>query len=376
MGTTEHCATHTDNFHMWHLGQYATKGLQSFAEDGLTSHLTDELSQNSAISSIFGANALSEGTGTASSVLAMHSTSTKVRRDRLIHTIKRVMNALKMVEVLGKTVTLPQDQLSYGPMFETKNVLKKYDFFQISIVIKIIPSPDWFVGVDGISLHDGLKWVKAASFELYPIDAGTDKGLTFTSPNFAESPAKSISRIYWNRPSHPAASFQYPGGGLPSLGRLTFTQISTNEFQRLTTGQKYILNSIVKTDKWNDLSKENSKIDLTKLAGILGEKKLTVLADQPQDLPTDCRVSSWGDWKCDRQRCGVGILKRYRYIRVAPKYGGKICPVLVEMKPYSLHGLNSKRRNCIKRKLEKETRKFTKQQRKRVGYKFKSVKNI
>ncbi|XP_033106260.1 spondin-2-like [Anneissia japonica] len=308
-------ATHTENFHIWQIGHLATKGLKRFAEDGLTSHLTDELSQNSAIFSVFGANALSEGTGTSSAVFALHSKTTK-----------------------------------------------------ISLVVKIIPSPDWFVGVDSINLHDGLGWSRSAKFNLYPIDAGTDKGLAFTSPNFAESPAKCISRIYWNRPSHPASSFRYPTTrGLPPLGQLTFSEISAGEFDKLKMSQKYRLNSIVMADRW----KETSDIDLSKLANILGEKKHT-FADQPKDLPiiTDCKVTPWGRWsKCDKRRCGVGILKRFRYIKQAPTHDGNACPTLVEMKPCSLQGLNSKRIRCIKSKLEKETRKYTKKQRKRFGYK-------
>ena len=42
------------------------------------------------------------------------------------------------------------------------------------------------------------------------MDAGTDNGFTFTSPNWPTSPQGSIFRITNVYPSHPAGSFNYP----------------------------------------------------------------------------------------------------------------------------------------------------------------------
>lgn len=44
----------------------------------------------------------------------------------------------------------------------------------------ISPSPDWFVGISNLELcqEDG-KWVENKIIDLYPWDAGTDKGMTY-----------------------------------------------------------------------------------------------------------------------------------------------------------------------------------------------------
>ncbi len=66
----------------------------------------------------------------------------------------------------------------------------------VTLASKIAPSPDWFVGVSGLSLqedHDGHgHWLASHTVELFPYDAGTEDGMMF-SPGDADSmPAGSI----------------------------------------------------------------------------------------------------------------------------------------------------------------------------------------
>ena len=50
---------------------------------------------------------------------------------------------------------------------------------------KLQPSPDWFVGLDSIDLcGSGGHFVDTLTVEADPLDAGTDNGFTFTSPNW------------------------------------------------------------------------------------------------------------------------------------------------------------------------------------------------
>lgn len=51
----------------------------------------------------------------------------------------------------------------------------------ISLVSKIDPSPDWIVGVSGLDLclSNGT-WVESKVHNLYPWDAGTDGGPSYT----------------------------------------------------------------------------------------------------------------------------------------------------------------------------------------------------
>lgn len=54
----------------------------------------------------------------------------------------------------------------------------------LTLVSMIAPSPDWFVGVHGLSLQDGNgDWIERQSIDLSLYDAGTDLGVSFTSAN-------------------------------------------------------------------------------------------------------------------------------------------------------------------------------------------------
>jgi hypothetical protein len=58
---------------------------------------------------------------------------------------------------------------------------------RISFVSKISPSPDWFVGVSSFDLASGDELIENASVRLYPLDAGSDSGTTYESPDSPET---------------------------------------------------------------------------------------------------------------------------------------------------------------------------------------------
>lgn len=68
---------------------------------------------------------------------------------------------------------------------------------QLSMLVKMIPSPDWFVGVDSINLCQGNQWKQEVTVDLHPYDAGTDSGFTFSSPNFPSNPRENITKVSW-----------------------------------------------------------------------------------------------------------------------------------------------------------------------------------
>lgn len=44
----------------------------------------------------------------------------------------------------------------------------------------LVPSPDWIVGVSGLELClSNCSWIEHKELNLYPIDAGTDDGITY-----------------------------------------------------------------------------------------------------------------------------------------------------------------------------------------------------
>jgi hypothetical protein len=87
----------------------------------------------------------------------------------------------------------------------------------VTLVTMVAPSPDWFVGVAGLSLLEDGNWVSERRIDLVPWDAGTDSGPTFRSPDEVTSPPGLVSRIL----AAPLA----PGGLVVPLGSFTFTRV-------------------------------------------------------------------------------------------------------------------------------------------------------
>ncbi|KAG7190570.1 hypothetical protein KM043_006662 [Ampulex compressa] len=96
----------------------------------------------------------------------------------------------------------------------------------ISIMARINPSPDWFIGVDSFQLCVEGNWVDTVTVELDPLDGGTDNGFTFTAANWPTQPQGIAYRITSRYPAHPAGSFYYPNlPRLPPIATLTFTKL-------------------------------------------------------------------------------------------------------------------------------------------------------
>jgi hypothetical protein len=95
----------------------------------------------------------------------------------------------------------------------------------------IVPSPDWFIGLDGVDLCQDGQWLDNIRLEVSPMDAGTDNGLTFTSPNWATDPRGEVFAITNTFPAHPAASFNYPHlQKLPTIAVYTMQKVLRTSF--------------------------------------------------------------------------------------------------------------------------------------------------
>lgn len=66
---------------------------------------------------------------------------------------------------------------------------------RITVVTMIAPSPDWFVGVNGLDLFAQGGWRSSTIVDLLPYDAGTDSGASFNSPDQPTVPAETIFQI-------------------------------------------------------------------------------------------------------------------------------------------------------------------------------------
>ncbi len=69
------------------------------------------------------------------------------------------------------------------------------DYPLVSLVSMIAPSPDWFVGVRGLSLRENGRWIESITVDLLPYDAGTDSGTIYTSANAVTTPQETVRRL-------------------------------------------------------------------------------------------------------------------------------------------------------------------------------------
>ena len=70
------------------------------------------------------------------------------------------------------------------------------DYPLVTLVTMIAPSPDWFVGVSGLSLLDSQgEWLTSREVDLFPYDAGTEDGTEFSLDNPPTVPRGTITSI-------------------------------------------------------------------------------------------------------------------------------------------------------------------------------------
>ena len=65
----------------------------------------------------------------------------------------------------------------------------------LTLVSMIAPSPDWFVGIDGVALQQGGCWTPRIEMDLAGYDAGTDSGTTFSARDADVTPHEPIGPI-------------------------------------------------------------------------------------------------------------------------------------------------------------------------------------
>ncbi|MCY3817809.1 MAG: spondin domain-containing protein [Gammaproteobacteria bacterium] len=141
-------AIHNGNVTFWRSGGTASPGIELMAETGLTSILRSEIQASPHAHAVIEQEVSFGGRGTA-------------RFD----------------------IEVPDDH----PL--------------ITLTSMIGPSPDWFVGISGVSLLDGDgDWRRAVMLDLYPYDAGTEDGTTFSLSNPDTNPRETITSIRGTAP--------------------------------------------------------------------------------------------------------------------------------------------------------------------------------
>lgn len=160
--------THSSRVRLWTPGGMASAGIEAMAEQGRTSPLDTEVQA-----------AIAAGTGFSL--------------------------------VLGGNI--PR-----SPGVATAEFEIGRDHPLVSLVTMVAPSPDWFVGVDSLSLVAGGDWVAERTVTLYPWDAGTDSGPSYASPDRDTQPAQGIHALL----GHPVAV----EGAVAPFGTFTFRRVN------------------------------------------------------------------------------------------------------------------------------------------------------
>jgi hypothetical protein len=88
----------------------------------------------------------------------------------------------------------------------------------VSLVTMVAPSPDWFVGVDSLSLVEGGDWAAEKTVVLHPWDAGTDSGASYASTDLDTQPRQPIHLLQ----GYPVAV----AGAVAPFGSFSFRRVN------------------------------------------------------------------------------------------------------------------------------------------------------
>ncbi|KAM7345254.1 spondin-1-like [Cochliomyia hominivorax] len=164
---------------------------------------------------------------------------------------------------------------------------------QISIASKIMPSPDWIVGVPGLELcFSNCTWLEEKVINLYPWDIGTDAGPTYTSPDQPQFPPDVIRRMSSEYPPDPRSPF-FDENHMPMKPLATLTIKRQRLYER----------------KCEDEDSNNA-----------------------DNIPRECYTHPWTAWSECTAECGEGRQYRTRVYKQADIAKIYNCDIMVERK--------------------------------------------
>ncbi|CAB4057554.1 unnamed protein product [Lepeophtheirus salmonis] len=205
-------ASHSSNFSIWDYGEIASSALQELGENGITRPLESQMKQYS-------------------------------------HTIRSVI----------KAHGLQQRSNVEGQTLQSFRVDKIHHL--LSVVSKMIPSPDFIVGVSKENLClSNCSWVPYRVVDLYPWDIGTDSGITYNDPPNPQRPKDIIKRITSNYPNDPKSPFfDISGAPIKPAARLHIIRQKTYKRSNCPLEMGYQTSSNPMNPSWiNTFSKETN----------------------------------------------------------------------------------------------------------------------
>ncbi|KAH8233474.1 hypothetical protein KR026_008628 [Drosophila bipectinata] len=215
--------THNANYALYHIGQPATAAVKQFAETGRTDLLDSNVGEQQQQQMQAQAQAqIQMPRQSGKSPLGATARTATAPNERSSNSERSVFDEFSM----------PAIQMGAGRS-EAK-VFVDSNHSLVSLMTRIVPSPDWFIGVDSFELCVGGSWIDTVTVELDPLDAGTDNGFTFTAPNWPTAPQGVIYRITSRYPAHPAGSFYYPKSKrLPPIATFQFIKLKEYELSEV-----------------------------------------------------------------------------------------------------------------------------------------------
>lgn len=108
------------------------------------------------------------------------------------------------------------------------------DYPMVSLISMLVPSPDWFTGIKGISLCNNGMWRDSwDETPLQPWDAGTEDGNMFSMTNAASNPQQNITIITKD------SGTPFKGDPIATLGRLMFKRVNKPTMSQCSGEQTY-----------------------------------------------------------------------------------------------------------------------------------------
>ncbi|XP_028409213.1 spondin-1-like [Dendronephthya gigantea] len=253
---------------------------------------------------------------------------------------KTVLNKLSRKNYLGiiRIGPITRPNKPYTDRFRAD----KYNHY-LSMISKISPSPDWFVGIDRLDLCNAsdCSWKDNITVQLRPMDAGTDSGLKFKATNIESNPTQAIYQIKPNVPNHPAASFyNLKQKSVPPMAEFRINLVHAKGRCSRNTDPKAVTDCAVsRWSPWSSCSvqcgrgqrkRERSVITPAKNGGRKCPKisRTRTCRGRNCSAKVDCVVDSWSPWGPCSKTCGRGRRSRNRKVIENARNGGKKCPHL------------------------------------------------